>query len=56
MHLFHLTSRGTTLSGEIQRSSILLDVYRRVQLNRWSVGVYYIGAEGRGMVCFVDFV
>ena len=37
MRLFHLTSRGTTLSGDIQRSSILLEVYRCVQLKRWSV-------------------
>ena len=35
--LFHLTSRGTTLSGDIQRSSMLFDVYRCVQLERWSV-------------------
>ena len=32
--LFHLTSRGTTY---IQRSSIILEVYRCVQLKRWSV-------------------
>ena len=35
--LFHLTSRGITLSGDIQRSSMLFEVYRCVQLNRWSV-------------------
>ena len=46
--LFHLISRGTTLSGDIQRSSILFEVYRWVQLDRWSVGVFYIGdREGR---------
>ena len=34
---FHLTSRGTTLSRDIQGSSMLLEVYKCVQLNRWSV-------------------
>ena len=34
---FHLTSRGTTLPGDIQRSSILLEVYKCAQLNRCSV-------------------
>ena len=28
---------GTTLSGDIQKSSMLFEVYRCVQLNRWSV-------------------
>ena len=32
MRLFHLTSSGTTLSGDIQRSSMLFEVYRCVQL------------------------
>ena len=35
--LFHLASRGTTLSGDIPRSSMLLEVYKCVQLNRWFV-------------------
>ena len=35
--VFHLISRGATLSGDNQRSSILLEVYRFVPLNRWSV-------------------
>ena len=31
-----------------ERSSMLFEVYRRVQLNRWYVGVFYIGGrEGR---------
>ena len=34
---FHLASRGTTLSGVIQRSSMLLEVYKCVQLNKWFV-------------------
>ena len=34
---FHLASRGTTLSGDIQRSSMLLEVYKCVQLNNWFV-------------------
>ena len=29
--------QGATLSGDNQRSSILLEVYRCVQLKRWSV-------------------
>ena len=49
-------SRGTTLSGDIQRSSMLFGVYRCVQLNRWYVGVFYIGDREGGVVCFVDFV
>ena len=47
----HLISRGTTLSGDIQRSSILLEVYRCVQLNRWSVVcgcVLHMGQRGEG--------
>ena len=35
--LFHLASRGTTLSGDIQRYSMLLEVYKCVQLNIWFV-------------------
>ena len=31
---FYLASRGTTLSGDILRSSMLLEVYKCVQLNR----------------------
>ena len=49
--LFHLISRGTTLSGDIQRSSILLEVYRCVQLKRWSVVcgcVLHRGQRGEG--------
>ena len=34
---FHLASRGTTLPGDIQRSSMLFEVYKCVQLNRCSV-------------------
>ena len=34
---FHLASRGTTFSGDIQRSSMLLEIYKCVQLNRCSV-------------------
>ena len=34
---FHLVSRGATLPGDIQRSSMLLEVYKCVQLNRCSV-------------------
>ena len=32
--VIHLASRGTTLPGDIQRSSMLLEVYKCVQLNR----------------------
>ena len=35
--LFHLTRKGTTLSGDVQMSSMLFEEYRCVQLNRWSV-------------------
>ena len=35
--LFHLISRDTTLSGDIQMSCMLFEVYRCVQLNRCSV-------------------
>ena len=53
---FHLASRGTTLSGYIQRSGMLLEVYKCVQLNRWFVvcgcvlqrGVWYFGVCGHG--------
>ena len=34
---FHLASRRNTLSGDIQRSSMLLEVYKCVQLNIWFV-------------------
>ena len=34
---FHLASRGTTLPGDIQRTSMLLEVYKCVQLNICSV-------------------
>ena len=47
----HLTSRGTTLSGDVQRSSVLFDVYKCVQLNRWSVVcgcVLHRGQRGEG--------
>ena len=43
--------QATTLSGDIQRSSILLEVYRCVQLNRWSVvygSVLHRGHRGEG--------
>ena len=49
--VFHLISRGTTLSGDIQRSSMLFEVYRCVQLNRWSVVcgcVLHRGQRGEG--------
>ena len=45
--LFHLTCRGTTLSGDIQRSSMLFEVYRCVQLNRWSVVCGYVLYRGQ---------
>ena len=54
---FHLASRGTTLSGDIQRSSMLLEVYKCVQLNRWFVVCGRVLQKGgRGVVGFVDFV
>ena len=31
---FHLDSRGTTIPGDIQRPSMLFEVYKCVQLNR----------------------
>ena len=49
--LFHLISRGATLSGDNQRSSMLLEVYRCVQLKRWSVVcgcVLHRGQRGEG--------
>ena len=33
----HLASRGNTFPGDIQRSSMLFEVYKCVQLNRCSV-------------------
>ena len=48
---FHPASRGTALSGDIQRSSMFLEVYRCVQLNRWSVVcrcVLHRGQRGEG--------
>ena len=45
-------SRGATLSGDNQRSSILLEVYRCVQLKRWSVVcgcVLHRGQRGEGL-------
>ena len=50
---FHLASRGITLPGDIQRSSMLLEVYKCVQFNRCS-GVWgECFAEGRGVVVVV---
>ena len=49
---FQLASRGTTLSGDIQRFSMLLEVYKCVQLSRWFV--FFRGWSG--VVGFVDFV
>ena len=43
--------QGATLSGDNQRSSILLEVYRCVQLKRWSVVcgcVLHRGQRGEG--------
>ena len=51
--LFHLDSRGTTLSGDIQGSSMLLEVYKCVQLNIWFV---VCGCVAEGVVGFADFV
>ena len=48
---FHLTSRSTTLSGDVQRSSVLFEVHRCVHLNRWSVVcgcVLHRGQRGEG--------
>ena len=46
---FHLSSRGTTLPADIQRSSMLLEVYKCVQLNRCT----FIGSKlGEGATCF----
>ena len=48
---FHLPSRGTTLPADIQKSSMLLEVYKCVQLNRCSVvcgRVLQRGEKGSG--------
>ena len=44
----HMASRGTTLSGDIQRSSMLLEVYKCVQLNRWFVVCGCVLQRGEG--------
>ena len=43
---FHLASRGTTLPGDIERPSMLFEVYKCVQLKRCSVVCGFVLQRG----------